>query len=438
MSHPPYLISDMKPTNKIQREIVSLSQKMKPVSERQKKYAFTHCVEPFAKRTAKGIYTCCVCAHTWKDNLSDIPAHVTCPHCGRKLKVDTGRKKVYSYKEYFTIITAMKDYQVLRHFIVFVDFRIGKPAQYSIKEVVQRWLTPKGITYTLALRRGIFSSYCYYDKWVWSSKLELKSCSDQYYYDIDAMYVYPIIRLSDTIIRNGYCGDTYDLSHYTVFKAILSDNRKESLLKCGQIDLFKYFAQRTDISDDIWKAIKIAIRHRYYVSDADVWCDYIRLLMHFGKDISNPHYVCPSNLNREHDRLTRKKHDEAVREELKEKKKKAYQHENHYKEAKAKFFGLVFTDGDIQIRVLESVQEFMEEGEYMKHCVFSNEYYKKENSLVFSAMVDGVKKETVEVSLDTMKVVQCRGQFNKNSEYHDEILRVMNDNMYQIAKRMCG
>lgn len=128
----------MKPTNKIQREIVSLSRKLKPITNRQMQYAYRHCIEPFAKRTAKGIYTCCDCAHTWKDTHSTIPVYVTCPHCGRKLKVSVDRKRTYSFKVYFTIITSIKEYQILRHFIVFADFRVGKTAQYSIKEVVQR------------------------------------------------------------------------------------------------------------------------------------------------------------------------------------------------------------------------------------------------------------------------------------------------------------
>ena len=67
-----------------------------------------------------------------------------------KLKVRSDRTKVYNLKSYYTVITAVKDYQVLRHFVVFADFRIGRPAQYSIREVVQRWLTPKGKINTLA------------------------------------------------------------------------------------------------------------------------------------------------------------------------------------------------------------------------------------------------------------------------------------------------
>ena len=36
---------------------------------------------------------------------------------------------------------------------------------------------------------------------------------------------------------------------------------------------------------------------------------------------------------------------------------------------KSKFFGICFTDGTIQVHVLESVQEHLEEGVSMHHCV---------------------------------------------------------------------
>lgn len=173
---------------------------MKPITERQEQYAYRHCFEPFAKRTAKGIYTCCDCAHTWQDTLSYIPVNVTCPHCGRKLKVRSDRTKVYNLKSYYTVITAVKDYQVLRHFVVFADFRIGRPAQYSIREVVQRWLTPKGKTNTLALKRNMCSFY--YDSWNFCSDMELRSCSDNFVYDINAVSTYPRIKVTETIKRN--------------------------------------------------------------------------------------------------------------------------------------------------------------------------------------------------------------------------------------------
>ena len=83
-----------------------------------------------------------------------------------------------------------------------------------------------------------------------------------------------------------------------------------------------------------------------------------------------------------------------------------------------------------------AVQEYLEEGTAMHHCVFSNEYYLKENSLILSATIEGRRIETIEVNLDTLKVVQSRGVCNKNTEYHDQIVSLVNANRKLIRQRM--
>ena len=86
--------------------------------------------------------------------------------------------------------------------------------------------------------------------------------------------------------------------------------------------------------------------------------------------------------------------------------------------------------------MLESVAEFAEEGTAMHHCVWSNEYYLKKDSLILSATIDGKRIETVEVSLKTFEVVQCRGLCNENTEYHDRIIALVNKNANLIRERM--
>ena len=80
----------------------------------------------------------------------------------------------------------------------------------------------------------------------------------------------------------------------------------------------------------------------------------------------------------------------------------------------------MFTDGQIAVRVLESVKEIIMEGKAMHHCVGTNGYYKKADSLILSATIDGKRIETVEVSLSQLKVIQSRGVCNKQTEYHDK------------------
>ena len=185
-----------------------------------------------------------------------------------------------------------------------------------------------------------------------------------------------------------------------------------------------------------WASVKICIRNGYTISDGSMWCDTIDLLRHFGKDTNSPKYVCPTDLKAEHDKLMEKRNRQREREQLKERRQEAKKHEKEYRKLKSKFFGIAFTDGTLNIRVLESVAEFAEEGTIMHHCVWSNSYYLKKNSLILSATIDGVRIETVEVSLKTFQVVQSRGVCNSNTEYHDRIIHLVDSNMNLIRKRM--
>ena len=112
--------------------------------------------------------------------------------------------------------------------------------------------------------------------------------------------------------------------------------------------------------------------------------------------------------------------------------------EAQFKKLKAPFFGLALTDGTIQVRVLESVQEDIEEGQALHHCIFTNdnEYHPKEQSLILSASIDGKPIETIELSSETMKVIQCRGLQNKNIEYHDRIIELVHQNSKEIQSRV--
>ncbi len=111
-------------------------------------------------------------------------------------------------------------------------------------------------------------------------------------------------------------------------------------------------------------------------------------------------------------------------------------HEKEYRKLKGCFFGIAFTDGTLNIHVLESVAEFAEEGTAMHHCVWASKYYLKKDSLILSATIDGKRIETIEVSLKTFEVVQSRGVCNGNTEYHDRIIRLVNDNVSLIRQRM--
>ena len=101
-----------------------------------------------------------------------------------------------------------------------------------------------------------------------------------------------------------------------------------------------------------------------------------------------------------------------------------------------KFFGLKITDGNITVRPLESITQFYQEGKAMHHCVYTNEYYKRNDCLILSARIGEKRIETIEISLKTFEIIQSRGICNKNTEYHERIMSIVRKNLNLIRQRL--
>jgi hypothetical protein len=423
----------MKPKNKFQQQVFELSKKLPKLTTEQKKWAIKNCIVHYGKRNAKGVITCLECGYTWQGNseLGDALLGVKCPQCATQLNISNTRKMVFKQSEYFCIVTTNGNFQVLRFFLIKYDVRAGQKAHYFISEVVQRWIAPDGKYETIARMRPM--SY-YDDVWRFDTKLEIRP--EKGHHSICPSCIYPHQKLIPELKRSGYTGDNIGLSYLTLFRTLLSDSRAETLLKAGQIEVLQHFAGKYWQSiDTYWDVIKICLRNNYKISDATLWRDYIDLLRFFGKDLHNAKYVCPPDLTAEHDFYVKKKRvwQEQVHKE--EQRKKALENEKKFHELKSRFFGIEFTDGIIQICMLNSVMDIMQEGKIMHHCVFANEYHLKPDSLILSACVNGKPMETIEFSLSEMKVVQCRGVCNRNTEYHNQIIELVNKNKRLIKKR---
>ena len=60
---------------------------------------------------------------------------------------------------------------------------------------------------------------------------------------------------------------------------LLTDNRMEILYKAGQMNLFLRFLERKYGIDKYWTYVKICLRHDYVIHDADLWLDYVDMLI---------------------------------------------------------------------------------------------------------------------------------------------------------------
>lgn len=423
----------MKPKTKLQKQIVELSKKLPEITEKQKLYAYKHCLKHEATRLKNGTVTCLDCGHKWKDTHTlATTLDCTCPNCNTKLKVKDTRKQKFHDWAYYGIVTIFEGFQVFRYYKVNGVYRAGEPVYLNnFYEVAQIWLSAKG-EYEIV-------GYIHQSGWYsesWSGNFELRNRNCIYNYYINPYKTYPGIRYLPEIKRNGFTGSFHGMNPIEFYSLILKSNEAETLLKYGEIEWLKLFSQDTKSLKKCWPAIRVVLRHKLAINDKRIWKDYICLLSYFGKDIRNPNVICPADLNKEHDRYVRRKRKQDALLEREKRLKKLAEEEIAYEKSKGKYFGIEFTDGTIMIRVLSSVHEVMEEGDALHHCVYTNNYYKETGSLLLSASLNGKRLETIEVDLKQRKVIQCRGRYNKNTEYHNIIISLVNKNMHLIKERL--
>lgn len=429
----------MKARTRIQKEVEKLYPKLPKLTDKQKKWALENIFNAVGFLCKKKIW-CSECGTVFDSDSSSLIVEVTgdcavCPKCGAELELMNSRKLSSSRKEYFSIITTFKGFQVIRHFIACKYSAKAREKHIFIDEAVQIWIDVTGNDVVVARPlKGMFSKY--YDDWNFCKPMEIRGgdCSDMKY-NIFANYIYPYMSVLPIIRRNGFKYSFHGISPSDLFRTLLTDNYSEMLFKTKQYDMLGFYLKCYG-GKKYQFAINICNRNKYIIKDASMWVDYVALLEYFHLDVHNACYVCPKNLKKEHDRLFARKRRIELKIELERKISEAKKWEDKYKKDKGKFFGICFGDDDIIITVVSSVAEMAEEGIAMHHCVYSMGYYKKPYSLILSAKdKNGNRIETIEVSLKTFKIVQSRGVCNSNTDKHDKIVNLVNQNMNLIRLR---
>lgn len=422
----------MKAKTELQKQMIEFSNQLPTISEKQKNWSSANVFDKWGV-ISRGKINCLECSHVWINTNKDNFKKTQCPNCKSKIKMFGENKKAFKEMEYFAVLTTIKGFQVVRMVSSEKYMVKGENPVYFHSEVMQHWINEKGEVATLSKSVMGFSQ-CY-DRWIHSSELTLKESSQRgsLRFGLNPWKVFPDKKVLPVIKRNGFKGSVHDLAPHILFTSILTDNVAETLLKTKQINTLQhYVASHSQDVSKYWHIVKICMRNNYVIKDYKDYKDYIELLEYFGKDLHSSKYVCPVDLNKAHDKLVAKKRDitrklnfEALRQQIAKSQKK-------YTKQKQAFFGLKFTDKNITVKVIENVREFMEEGDEHGHCVFTNEYYKRADSLVLSASIKGVKLETVEVSLTEMAIKQSRGKKNKATKYNQKIIDLVNKNLHKI------
>lgn len=440
----------MKPGNRQERLVVALSASLPAITPKQRQWAIDTCFEKVGLYV-KDLVWCSQCGKLHEKEPSMHEGDETvCPHCGARLKLKVNRARQTYEKCYFTILTTCKGYQVCRHFVI--EKRMTKPSNnssvdsapaYTINEAVQNWISPYG-RHTIIARSCNYCPKAYYEWWVFDKPMSIKrltkevDLNDRYKYSIFAEYVYPHRSILPILRRNGFTMRCKTIAPNEAMLLVLTDREAEMLIKNRQYELLAYKWKRCykEFCMAYAHSVRVAIRNKYIVKDASMWYDYLDLLAYFHLDTHNAHYVCPTNLKREHDMLLKRKQRIERQRIAEQKRKEAEQWEAQYRKDKERFFDICFSDDKVVITVIQSVADMAEEGAKMHHCVFDMGYYKRKDSLILSArsVADGTRIETVEVSLKSFKVLQSHGLQNSYTPYHDVIINLVEKNINKIRQ----
>lgn len=429
----------MKPRTKKEKWVDTLAKTLPALTDAQIKWIHRNAVPATAYQFGKEHQAWCSnCGHIFDDTRNQKK----CPHCGAKFeKHDTEhpRKHVERSKHYTTIITTCGGWQVVRHFMVVHYASKGGYQDQDIYEAVQVWTNEKGEQVINA--RSVCMSGCYRDVWDFSTPMTIKHKPPMYTFGYNRYHIFSyanrVLRVLPIFKQRGFDGlsiNEYYVRPDELFQLLVTDNFVETLQKCRQYALLGLYVIR-----GLDKRIAmICVRHGYIVKDATMWEDYIKMCRELGKDIHNPKICCPADLKAAHDdamervnRQRERRRREEERRRAEEQLKRAAAANTDFIKTHKQFFGIMIVGNGITIVPLKTTKEFVEEGKAMHHCVGG--YYTKTNSLVLSARSDdGKRLETIEIDLKTFKIIQSRGVCNQPSAKHDEIVKLMNENMGRV------
>lgn len=429
----------MKPKTKLQVEVFDLHQKL---SEPKEHEPFVISKHQFYYTTHYKNLVCLECNHSWKPAQAwhEEVLGAQCPSCNKKLKKISINNGGFIRIITYSVVQVIGRFQVVRYFSCWKSMYKNKKPRYNFRSLFEEWMdhdkgkkviVGRNTTYT----GDGFSSSDYGVRYAnprWG-----QSEYDRFASDFNC----PGAEFLPRFNKYGLTKYKHDCDYRILIDRIQNSPKIETLLKAKQKELLEFSLYKDSRHNTFWDSIKIVIRNKYKITDVGIWYDYLYLLRYFNKDLRNAVYVCPKNLHKEHNHLMNKKREILRLEELERNRLQTIKRQQKlekaiidYSERMQKFFDLEFKKGNISITVLKSIEEFKEEGDELKHCVYTNEYYLKEKSIILSARVDGRRAETIELKLPELKIEQSRGLKNQPTQYHDTIIKLVESNLEKIKK----
>lgn len=431
----------MKPKTKIQKEAWRWHVELPPITEAQKAFVRDKMYSPEGLRKKDCVY-CLECGHSWQADESELASNilgVTCPHCGKQLKIhiSANRKNWCKETRVMNIVTTCHGYQVTRQFYCEKNTKPGDKAYFSYLEATQLWRDVNEDEMAAIARPKKVLSHYYVDLYDYNEPMRIMDQNMHgHVYDVDGV-VYPIARVLPVLKRMGISVKSMNAMGANCLIDAIKDCRIETLVKAGRYDVMTHSTQHE--IRRLWPQIKLTIRHNYKIKDFTMWADCINLLEVLGMDTHNPVYVCPKDLRKLHKDLCKKKaklDEKMAREERRKQALMLIEDNKKFVKRCQKYFGILIMAGDISIRPLQSIDEFVEEGKRQHICVgdVAQKYWNRADSLILTARVGDDIAATIEMSIKNWTIKQCRSACNGVPERYDEIVKALKENKQVFAR----
>ncbi len=378
-----------------------------------------------------------------------------CPVChkkwGKAEKVE--RASRHREREYLCVMTVMEGLQVMRFWCFEYYFKVGRQTDYFVKEVERQFIRDDGERKGFALSRPMMTGGCY-DAWNFSSQITIRDTEPRYwgYYGdtttprFDLPCEMTVIKQTIPMLRrNGLRRSMHGVWYPTgIVLGLLRKPQVESLWKTGQYDLAVYSAENYRLADEDMASVRICHRNHYRVKDVRMWLDHLQTLRSLGLDTHNAKYVCPKNLRKAHEEMTKRLNRQREKAEAERRAKQYAEQLKRMEKDRADYvkrlgdlLTIALKGRNLSIRPLQSVDEFAEEGKAMHHCVFANGYYKQPNTLILSAKDGkGNRLATIEYNTKRYAIEQCRAACNAVPKRDTEIRTLITSHRQDFERLM--
>ena len=352
----------------------------------------------------------------------------------------------------YCVSQKIEDYQVFRFYWIYkynYKRKVANPKKDYEDEIYSIFYNVKNKKITLVARRydglsswtacrPVFSLYSNFEVRPTYCKAPAYNTP---YYRLDTYDTYFVSRHEDfpsDEITNKMFADCEAPLDVLEKMNIMQSSQYETMSKRGEVAICEYLLKYGEFNKPTWKSFLCSLRHGRKFGDickVSDFIDLLKILRELKLDTHSPKYLAILEDSEEHKQLltrlrNKRKRDAEIAQRKRDERRllEMQKEKENYLRKIEQFRTLsIKVNDNITARILPNVEEFLNEGDAMHHCVYSCKYYSSEKSVVLSARdSEGNRVETIEVDVAKGKVLQSRGKYNKPTEWHDEIVKVVN------------